>query len=113
MPALTQREPEVLQRLNASRKEVHDFCERWQVTDFSLFGSVLKEHFAADSDIDVLVTFAPEASVTLFQLVEMQHELEALFGRPVDLLTRGGVESSRNPLRRQSILSSVKTLYAA
>jgi predicted nucleotidyltransferase len=89
------------------------FCERWGIVELSLFGSVLRDDFRPDSDVDVLVDFTLDAHPTLFDLVEMQDELEALFGRKVDLLTRGGVESSRNAERKAAIISSAQPIYVA
>lgn len=90
-----------------------DFCRRWKVAQLSLFGSVLRDDFRPDSDVDVLVTFSPSARPTLFDLVSMQVELEALFGRPVDLAERESVERSANDIRRSAILNSGRVLYAA
>ena len=98
-------------RLQLDRQGIARFCQRWKVTEFALFGSVLRDDFGPDSDIDVLVSFRPEAHWTLPDLAEMQEELEAVFGRSVDLLTRRGVERSRNPLRRHAILSSAEVVY--
>jgi predicted nucleotidyltransferase len=81
------------------------------VVKFELFGSVLRDDFRPDSDVDVLLSFAPEAHPTLFDLVEMQDELKAIFGREVDLLTRRGVERSLNRTRRRAILSGAEPLY--
>jgi len=78
-----------------------------------LFGSVLRDDFAPDSDIDVLVSFASEVRYSLFDLVRMENELKDLWGRQVDLISRRGVESSRNYLRLDAILSSAKVIYAA
>ena len=89
------------------------FCERWQVTELALFGSVLRDDFRPESDIDVLIAFREEARHTLFDLVEMEEELTALFGREVDLTERAGIERSRNYLRRRAILQSTETIYAA
>jgi len=89
------------------------FCRRWEIAELALFGSVLRDDFGADSDVDVLVTFAPDAGTTLFDMVDMQEELQAILGRPVDLLSRRGVEQSRNPFRRKAILSSAETVYVA
>jgi predicted nucleotidyltransferase len=91
--------------------QLEEFCKRWQVSEFALFGSVLRDDFRPDSDVDVLVTFAPAAHPTLFDLARMQRELKTLFGRNVDLLTRRGVEASRNRVRRDAILFSAETLY--
>jgi predicted nucleotidyltransferase len=87
------------------------FCRRWKITELAVFGSALRDDFRPDSDVDVLVTFSPEGRWTLFDMVHMKDELEAIFGRSVDLVTRRGVEQSRNPLRRQAILSCAESIY--
>ena len=88
------------------------FCKRWQVTEMALFGSVLRDDFGPDSDIDVLVAFEDDARHTLFDMVRMEEELKAIFGREVDLAERAGIEMSRNYIRRESILRSSETIYA-
>ena len=95
------------------REQLADFCRRWQVTEFALFGSVLRYDFRPDSDIDVLLTFASGAGVTLFDLVAMQDELRGILGREVHLVSKRAIEMSRNPLRRQAILSSAEILDVA
>lgn len=90
-----------------------EFCKKWQIIEFALFGSVLRDDFGPDSDIDVLVKFSEKAQTTLFDMVDMKNELETIFGRTVDLLSRRGVESSRNPIRKNAILNSAELLYAA
>ncbi len=92
---------------------ISQFCQRWMVTELALFGSVLRGDFDAGSDVDVLVSFAVDARWGLFDLVTMQEELEALFGREVDLVHRAAVERSENYLRRKSILEHVEVVYAA
>ena len=89
------------------------FCERWQVTELALFGSVLRDDFGPESDVDVLVSFEARARHTLFDMVRMEEELKALFGREVDLAERAGIETSRNHIRRRAILESTETIYAA
>ncbi|BBK39318.1 hypothetical protein STAQ_43960 [Allostella sp. ATCC 35155] len=102
-PAATLLPPSVLE----------PFCRRWRIREFAVFGSILGPEFRPDSDIDVLVTFDPDADWSLIDLVRMEEELSGATGRRVDLLTRRGVEASRNPIRRAAILSQVRTLYAA
>ena len=89
------------------------FCRRWQITEFSLFGSVLRDDFRPDSDIDVLVTFAPDSRWGLFDLVHMEDELKDIFGRDVDLIEKTAVEQSENYIRRRQILSSYEPVYVA
>jgi hypothetical protein len=95
------------------RDKLADFCRRWKITEFALFGSVLRDDFRPDSDIDVLVTFAPDAHWGLLALYDMEQELKTLFGREVDLLTRRAVEMSRNPVRRKAILQSAQVIHVA
>jgi len=99
-----------MHHLNVPQDEIDSFCRRWRVAELAVFGSVLREDFRPDSDVDVLVSFGPDARWSLFDFVTMQDELEALFGRPVDLVEKEGL---RNPFRRHAILSSQKVLYAA
>jgi hypothetical protein len=80
------------------------------VTEFALFGSVLRGDFRPDSDIDVMVAFSPQATWSLLDLVRMQQELEDIFRRPVDLVERGTI---RNPFRKRSIEENLQVIYAA
>lgn len=92
--------------------QIQSFCRKWQIAELSLFGSAVRDDFESDSDIDMLVTFLPEAEWTLFDHVNMQAELETMFERDVDLVSRRGIERSRNQIRRQEILSSARVIYA-
>jgi predicted nucleotidyltransferase len=100
-------------QIDLPEKEIADFCRRWKISELSAFGSVLREDFGPESDIDLLVTFAPETHWTLFDMARMRDELVRLLGREVDLISRRGVETSRNPIRREAILSSAEVIYAA
>ena len=93
-------------------EKIADFCQRWQVTEFALFGSVLRDDFRPDSDIDIMVQFHPEAHPTFSSLDQMEAELKTMFHRDIDLITRQGIETSRNYLRRHEILSSAQVIYA-
>jgi uncharacterized protein len=97
--------------LNISRAAIVDYCQRWKITKMELFGSVLRDDFRPDSDVDVLVTFTPDAHWTLFDLVDMRDEFIALLGRKVDLMTRRAIERSRNYIRRKAILDSAQVIY--
>ena len=88
------------------------FCQRWLIDELSLFGSVLREDFGPDSDIDVLVSFAEDAPWSLMDEVEMVDELEVILGRKVDLVSRQAVERSHNWIRRHNILGSAQVVYA-
>jgi uncharacterized protein len=96
-----------------SRDKIAEFCCRWKITEFALFGSVLRDDFRPDSDIDVLVSFAPDASWRFYDLISMKEELTAMFGRPVDLVEKRLIESSENYIRRNHILNHMETIYVA
>lgn len=92
------------------RKKINEFCQRWGVTEFSLFGSALRSDFRLDSDVDVLVTFSKDAEISLFDLVQMKLDLEKIFHHPVDIIEKEALE---NPFRKREILSTAQVIYAA
>lgn len=92
------------------QNKILDFCRKWRIIEFSLFGSALKGGFRLNSDVDVLVRFSDDARWSLFDFVQMQDELKEIFGREVDLVEEAGL---RNPFRRHSILRSKEVIYAA
>lgn len=92
-------------------EKIAEFCDRWQVSNLCLFGSVLRPDFRPDSDIDILIDFDAEAKPTLFDLVDMEEQLQEIFHRDIDLVTRQGIENSDNYLRRQAILSTTQQIY--
>ena len=99
--------------MEIDQSAINRFCKRWNVVELSLFGSALRQDFSPESDVDVLVSFAPASHPTLFDMVRMQNELSRLFSRPVDLVSRRGIENSRNYLRRKEILDTAYSIYAA
>ena len=100
----------VKKKFSIPRKKIEDFCKRWGVTEFSLFGSVLRDDFRPDSDVDVMLVIKPDAPIGLFELADMKIELQEMFKRPVDLVEKDGL---RNPYRRREILRTAKVIYAA
>lgn len=100
-------------KIKVPKAKIAEFCKRWNISEFAVFGSALRPDFRSDSDVDVLVTFAPQTHVTLFDMVYMQDELKAIFGRNVDLVSRRGVEASRNYLRRKNILESAEVIHVS
>ncbi|MEM9151788.1 MAG: nucleotidyltransferase family protein [Cyanobacteria bacterium P01_F01_bin.3] len=92
--------------------EINAFCEQWLVSELSLFGSVLRQDFTADSDIDILIAFTPESDWSLFDHVKMQQELMALLQRKVDLVSKRAIERSHNPIRKKNILSTAQVIYS-
>jgi len=97
-------------RIHIEHQRVADFCKRWGVTRLALFGSVLRDDFNAASDVDVLVTIAPDAATSYWDWPDMQDELESIFGRKVDLVAAGGLH---NPVRRKEILGNSEVIHAA
>ena len=100
-------------RIEIDQNKIAGCCERWKVRELALFGSVLRDDFRPDSDVDVMVSFSPNAGRTLFDMADMLEELEGLLGRQVNLVTRRGIEASRNEIRRQAILSSAEVIHVA
>ncbi|MHC4116656.1 MAG: nucleotidyltransferase family protein [Planctomycetota bacterium] len=96
--------------IDIAEARLAELCRKWKVTELSLFGSILRDDFGPDSDVDVLVVFEPEAPWSLWDLMDMKEELEALFGRKVDMIEK---EALRNPWRKRRILNSYEVVYAA
>lgn len=103
----------ILARLHVTEERIAAFCRKWEIVRFELFGSVLRDDFDAQSDVDVLVTFAVHRQAGLHDLLDMEDELQRLFGRKVDLIKRHLVEESPNWIRRTRILNSARVVYAA
>ncbi len=96
--------------ISVPETSIATFCQKWRVREFALFGSVLRDDFGPESDIDVLVSFEPKSQWSLWDLLAMQDELVVLFGRPVDLIEK---EALRNPIRKERILSTREVIHAA
>jgi len=99
--------------ISIDMEDLRQFCRRWHITELSLFGSVLRHDFRPDSDVDILANFDPQVHHSLADLVTMQEEIETLFHRRVDLISKAGLERSRNYIRRQAILESARPIYVA
>lgn len=92
--------------------EITDLCKRWKIREIALFGSALRDDFRPDSDLDLLVTFAPDANWSLLDHVQMQLELKKLFGRSADLISKRTLEHSANWVRREEIFKTAQILYS-
>ena len=100
-------------RIGVPMSAIEAFCDRWQVGELALFGSVLRDDFGPESDIDVLIRFKSQRTRGLFSMAGMQRELASLLARRVDLVSRAAIEASRNYIRRKAILESARVVYAA
>ncbi len=100
-----------LNQIEIPEDQIADFCRKWNLSELSLFGSILREDFSDQSDVDVLIAFGPGGQMTLESMMDMEDELSNMFaGRPIDLVERKLV---RNPFRRHEILTTRKIFYAA
>ncbi len=102
-----------LHGIDIPAEELAEFCRRWRITELALFGSILRDDFRPDSDVDVLATFAPEAGWSLLDHVGMEQALAELFGRPVHLVSRRAIERSQNWIRRQAILNTAQVVHVS
>ncbi|HLX61705.1 MAG TPA: nucleotidyltransferase family protein [Planctomycetota bacterium] len=94
-------------------EQLKQFCEKWKIAELALFGSALRDDFTPTSDVDMLVTRS-ESTPSLpwaGEYYEMERELEEIFGRKVDLVSKRGLLSSRNRLRKNEIMNSAKVIY--
>lgn len=100
----------IADRIPVRQEQIEAFCRKWKIRELARFGSVLRDDFRPESDVDVLVEFEPESGHSLFEFYDMQVELEAMFGRPVDLVQKRAVE---NPFIRHHIRHNHRLVYAA
>jgi hypothetical protein len=94
--------------IKLDQEKIAAFCRKWQIAELSLFGSVLREDFRPDSDVDVLISFEPDIPWSLFDWLDMIEDLKIIFGHEVDLVEQSGL---RNPFRRKAILDNCQVIY--
>jgi hypothetical protein len=97
-------------KIEVPMEEIEAFCRKWRIAELALFGSVLRDGFRPDSDVDVLVTFEPDVPWSLYDWIDMMDELSTILGRKVDLVCREGL---RNPFRRHEILTTREVVHAS
>lgn len=102
-----------LDQISLPEQKLAEFCRRWRISELSAFGSVVRGDFREDSDIDLLVEFEPGARHTIFDVIDMEEELQGLFGRPVDLVEKRAIVNSDNYLRRRQILGTARAIFHA
>ena len=98
-------------RLAISEEQLIEVCRQWKIAELALFGSVLREDFRENSDIDLLISFAPDAPQGLLTLARIKHQLEDLLDRPVDLVIKEAIQEGDNWIRRQEILDTAVSIY--
>ena len=99
--------------IGITKKQIVDFCRRWHIREFALFGSALRDDFNTGSDLDILVTFAPDTNWSLLDHLQMEQELSDLLGRKIDLLSKRAVENNHNWIRRKEILNTAEVFYVS
>jgi predicted nucleotidyltransferase len=109
----TQQIEDMAVKISLKREEIAAFCQRWQITELAFFGSVLRDDFRSDSDVDVLATFAPGVERSLFDHIAMEEALSTLLGWKVDLVSRRAIERSSNWIRHKAILETAEPFYVA
>jgi predicted nucleotidyltransferase len=104
-------DPKVESRLGLSNQDIAIFCQQWGIQSMALFGSILRDDFSQNSDIDILLTFSPQARQGLLTLARIKSTLEDQIRRPVDIALKEAVETSDNWIRRREILGSAQIIY--
>jgi predicted nucleotidyltransferase len=92
--------------------KIAGFCRRWKASELAIFGSALRDDFSPESDLDLLISFDPDADWGLLDHVQMQQELEELLQRNVDLVSKRAIEQSVNWLRRKEVLTTARVLFS-
>ena len=95
-------------RINTDQSRIKDFCKKWKIIRMAFFGSVLRDDFRPDSDVDVMVAFNPDSQWSLFDIIDMKLELEKMFKRDVDIVEDGTI---KNPIKRRCIYENLEVIY--
>lgn len=103
----------IYQRLRISPKRLADFCQRNEIAELTVFGSVLRPDFNDNSDIDLLVSYKPTAKRGILEKMLLNEEFKNLFNREFDLVSKNAIQQSKNWIRRQNILDSAEVIYLA
>ncbi|WP_107671093.1 nucleotidyltransferase family protein [Cyanothece sp. BG0011] len=101
----------IQQRLKLSKVDITDICEQWNIKKLSLFGSILRDDFNENSDIDLLIQFNPDARQGLLTLARLKHHLEDMTQRSVDVVVQESIENSENWIRKQEIFKTAQIIY--
>ncbi|MEL4898008.1 nucleotidyltransferase domain-containing protein [Crocosphaera sp. Alani8] len=96
----------IQKRLKLSQIDINQICEKWNIRRLSLFGSILRDDFNENSDIDILIKFKPGARQGLLTLARLKYHLEDMTQRSVDVVVQESVKNSENWIRKQEILNT-------
>ncbi|MGK7942900.1 MAG: nucleotidyltransferase family protein [Microcystaceae cyanobacterium] len=102
---------QIEKRLGISLTQLTDFCQQWEIQEMALFGSILRDDFHKDSDIDFLISFKPSVPQGLLTLSKIKSQLETLLDYKVDIAIKDSISNSDNWIRRQEILKTAQTIY--
>ena len=89
--------------------DIVHLCRKYHVNELSIFGSSIRKDFTQNSDVDILVSFGNNPEISLFDLMDLEDEFSKLLKRDVDIVE---IESLRNPIRKNKILSTREIIYA-
>jgi uncharacterized protein len=103
----------MIEIIEQNRDKLIELCRRYNIRELAVFGSAVRGQLQSDSDVDLLVTFAPDADWSLFDHYRMEDEFSEIFHREVDLISRRAVEENPNWICRKEILDSARVIYAA
>jgi hypothetical protein len=98
--------------IDIPQDKIAAFCRHWMITELAVFGSALRDDFRPNSDVDMLISFAPQARWGLWDLSAMEEDLEQMLSRKVDLITKEGLQQSKNWIRKREILGTAEVVYA-
>ena len=102
---------QIQERLGVPMEAIREFCQRWNIVELALFGSIVRDDFGPESDVDVMVRFGPEGMAPLpWGTIGVKMGLEDLLGRSVDVVVKGNI---KNPYRLRSISRDYTVMYAA
>lgn len=110
---LSLSQSKIYERLSLTPEQLKEICQKYDIAELALFGSILRDDFGLNSDVDFLVSYQPMAERNLFKKLRLKTQLETLLGRSVDVVSKNAIEKSRNRLRRNNILNSAEVIYVA
>ena len=100
----------IVSAISLPMEPLRRFCRRWRIASFALFGSVLRADFGPDSDVDVLVEWAPGAHWSILDHLRMENELSEILGHRAEIVSRQALDEAQNWVRRRTILDAARPL---